>query len=130
MATKYIHHLHIIAPSNKGEYEGSVAQFISQEFEKACPDVGPRNVSVPVNADGDDAPPTHFMFSSPIEQKHLDAIEALGLHKLDGVKYWLSDRAGDLKEKFDAANPAKATISDASVMVEAGLKLRVVSQEI
>lgn len=127
---RYIHHLRIIAPSNKGQYEGSVAQTISQEFEAACPDVGPDNVRTPLNANGDDGPPTHFMFSAPITAEHLAAIEERGLHKIDGVKYWRSDRAGDLKEKFDAAKPAKATISDVSVLVEAGVKLRTPRVEI
>lgn len=124
MPTKYAIHFRLIAPSNKGEYEGSIAQQISQAFEAACPDVGPDNVSTPLNTNGDDGPPTHFMFSAPLEPRHLAAIETLGLHKLPGVKFWRADRSGDLKEKFDAAKPAKATISDASVLAEAGVKLR------
>ena len=125
METKYTTHLRIIAPANKGQYEGSVAQLISQEFEKACHDVGPDNVNVPLNLDGDGKAPTHFMFSSPIEPEHLAAIESLGLHRIDDVKYWRSDRAGDLKEKFDNPTPSKATVSDAVVLVEAGVKMHV-----
>lgn len=124
MDTKYTTHLRIIAPSNKGEYEGSIAQQISQEWEAACPDIGPDNCSTPLNVDGDSKSPTHFMFSAPIKPEHLTAIESLGLHKIDGVKYWRADRAGDLKEKFDNPAPSKATISDATVLVEAGVKLR------
>lgn len=124
MATKYTTHLRIIAPANKGKYEDSVAQFISQEFEKACPDVGPDNCSIPLNLDGDSKLPTHFMFSAPIKPEHLEAIEGRGLHKLEGVKYWRSDRAGDLKEKHDNPTPAKATVTDDLVMLEANVKLR------
>lgn len=127
MATRYTNHLRIIAPSNKGEYEGSVAQTISQEWEKACPDIGPDNISNRVyEMDADEnAKPIGFAFSAPTQPRHVTAFKKTALHKSVGVKYWESDRAGDLKEKFDNPTPSKATVSDASVLVEAGVKMRV-----
>jgi hypothetical protein len=118
MTTKYIHELHIIATAAE-------AQKLSDAMQSACPDVGPNNLCRPLNADGSDKAATHYLFSAPITDIHLAAFEPL-LNGV-GVKWWLTERDGTLKKKFDNAKPTKAKFTEKDAMSAVGLKQRVVA---
>lgn len=121
--TKYIHLLHVVAPDG-------VAQQLSKLSYHLCNDVGPNNVSLPLNTSGDDAEPTHFAFSAPVTQEHIDALFGAGLGNTPGVKWAQTDRSGLLEKRWDNETPEAMQYSFDDLLNECGLKLRVVEVEI
>jgi len=122
MATQYVFMLHVVAPNG-------VAQAISDAAFALCPDVGPNNVSTPiVSSDGaDDAEPTHFGFSAPVKQSHIDALFGAGLGVTPGVRWWRTDRAGVLQKQWDDETPEPVAFGAADALAAMGLKRRVVA---
>ncbi|TXH18163.1 MAG: hypothetical protein E6R03_02635, partial [Hyphomicrobiaceae bacterium] len=90
MATQYIYLLHVVAPDG-------IAQQLSALSYQFCPDVGENNVGLPLNASGDDAAASHFGFSAPVTQAHIDALFGAGLGVTPGVKWARTNRSGVLE---------------------------------
>lgn len=125
MPTSYIFLLHVIAPLG-------VAQALSDAAFALCPDVGPNNVSAPlVPSDGpDDAEATHYGFSSPVTQQHIDALFGAELGGTPGVVWARTDRSGTLQKRWDNETPEPVPYTMMDLLFEAGLKPRVIIQEI
>lgn len=118
MPTQYIHMLHVVAPNG-------VAQQLSALSYQLCPDVGENNVSIPLNANGDDAEPTHYACSAPVTQRHIDALFDAGLGATAGVRWACTDRAGLLQKWYKEEPPEAVLYSFDDLLADAGLKLRV-----
>lgn len=118
MPSEYIYNLHVIAPDG-------VAQQISALAYQLCSDVGENNVNTPLNANGDDATPTHYSFSQCVTQQHIDALFGAGLGVTPGVKWARTDRDGMLQKRWDNETPAPVLYSFDYLLNECGLKLRV-----
>ncbi len=125
MPSQYIYELHVIAPDG-------IAQQLSALAYHLCSDVGPNNVSTPLVPVGgaDDAAATHFCFSAPVKQSHVDALFGAGLGVTPGVKWARTDRDGILQKRWDNETPTPVPYSRDDLLAEAGLKLRVVNVEI
>lgn len=125
MPTQYIYLLHVVAPDG-------VAQQLSALAYQLCEDVGPDNVSIPLvpAAGDDDATPSHFGFSQCVKQTHIDALFGAGLGDTPGVKWARTDRDGVLQKRWDNETPTPVQYGFSELLAEAGLKLRVVMQEI
>lgn len=123
MATQYIYLLHVVAPDG-------IAQQLSALSYQLCPDVGENNVGLPLNASGDDAAASHFGFSAPVTQAHIDALFGAGLGVTPGVKWARTNRSGVLEKRWDNETPEAVQYSFADLLAECGLKLRVVNVEI
>ena len=115
MASQYVYYLHVIAPNG-------IAQQLSAEAYMLCPDVGENNVSDPLNKNGDEAEPTHFGFSAPVTQTHIDALFGAGLGIIPGVLWARTDRRGLLQKRYDDENPAPIRYSFNDLMQELGVK--------
>ena len=125
MPTQYIYLLHVTAPDG-------TAQQLSALAYQLCSDVGPGNVSIPLVpvAGADDATPTHYGFSQCVTQAHIDALFGAGLGVTPGVKWARTDRDGVLQKRWDNETPTPVQYGFSELLAEAGLKLRVVMQEI
>ena len=110
--SNYIYQLHVIAPDG-------VAQQLSAAAFALCPDVGENNVSQPLNANGDDAEATHFGFSAPVTQAHIDALFGAGLGSTSGILWVRTDRKGLLQKRYDDENPLPIIYSFNDLMREA-----------
>ena len=121
--SNYIYRLHVIAVDG-------VAQQLSVAAFALCRDVGPNNVSQPLNANGDDAEATHFGFSAPVTQAHIDALFGAGLGETPGVLWARTDRGGLLQKRHDSEEPLPEPFTFEDLMGEAGLKRRVALTEI
>lgn len=118
--------LHVTAPDG-------VAQQLSAMAYQLCPDVGPNNVSIPLVtiAGADDAAATQFGFSQCVTQSHVNALFGAGLGTTPGVKWARTDRDGVLQKwSKEEPPPENLKYSFDDLLAEAGLKLRVVEQEI
>jgi len=125
MPSQYIYELHVIAP------DGTAQQLWALAYQ-LCNDVGENNVSTPLVPVGgaDDATATHYGFSAPVKQTHIDALFGAGLGVTPGVKWARTDRDGVLQKRWDNETPTPVQYGFSELLAEAGLKLRVVMQEI
>jgi hypothetical protein len=138
MATQFIHRLIVLANANNGGYEGSNAQMLSnvaeQLFVGTPDDIGPDNVSIPlVAANGpDDGTIVAYMFDQYVKPIHSDTLANNGLNApLPGL-YWarIGRESGLLERRNGNDAPEAVPFTAADLLAEAGLKLRVVTQEI
>jgi len=138
MATEFIHRLLVIANANNGGYAGSNAQMLSQVAEQLFAgtpdDIGPDNVNIPlVDANGtDDGPIVAYMFDQYVKPIHSDTLANNGLNApLPGLHWARVGRESGFLERRDGNDaPEAVPFTAADLLAEAGLKLRVVTQEI
>ena len=116
MIGDYPYLLHVVAPYG-------VAHQLSALAYSLCPDVGENNVGTALNASGDDATATHFSFSNPVSQEHVDALFGAGLGVIPGVKWARTDRSGLLQKRDGNESPNPAPYSFDDLLRECGLKL-------
>lgn len=119
MTSTYIYQLFVIAP------DGTAQQLSSMSYA-LCPDAGPDNVNLALNASGDDAPATHYAFSAPVNQSHIDALFGAGLGETPGILWARTDRSGILQKRHDNESPDPVLFTLDDLLAEAGLKLRTV----
>lgn len=115
--TSYIYQLFVIAPDG-------IAQALSTEAYSLCPDVGPNNVNLALNTLGDSSEATHYAFSAPVKQEHIDALFDAGLGDTPEILWARTDRNGILQKRHDNESPAPISFSFEDLLDEAGLKLQ------
>lgn len=138
MPTEFIHRLIVIASSKDGGYEGSDAQMLSNVaqslFAGTPDDIGPNNVNAPLCAANGpaDGPIVAYMFNQVVKPVHSDTLANNGLNApLPGLLWaHVGAESGLLERRNGNDSPEAVPFTADDLLAEAGLKLRVVTQEI
>lgn len=117
MTSQYIYNLHVIAPN-------LIAQNLSDASYGLCPDIGENNVNIQLNELGDESEPSHFGFSAPVTQNHIDALFGAGLGSIPGVRWARTDRTDGLIKRYDNENPEYVLFTFNDLLNENNLKIR------
>lgn len=122
--TTYIYKLFVIAPNGVSQ---AISEMVcSSIFPRTglCVDAGPNNVNiglVPINGE-DDAEITHYGFSAPVTQAHIDVLFGAGIGSNPMIKWARTDRDGNLQKRWDNETPESIKYDMDDLLIEAGLK--------